>query len=95
MPARRNARAPWPRIAAGLICLCGAVPWVEADSSSQTIGVQIIVPERPSLPTDASSDAGRADDLPAPPDGASTERTATLIRDGNAVTILYTTAPSL
>ena len=94
MPTRWKARELWRRIAIGLICLCGAAAWAEAKSSSQTIGVQIIVPERPSLPTDASSVSSRPEDFPAPLDGCLMERTTTLIRNGKSVTIRFTTTPS-
>ena len=88
-------RGSWSFIAIGVIGLWGAAPWAEAKSSSQTIGVAIIVPERPSLPAGVSSAASRPQDLPAQLDGSSMERTTTLIRNGNAVTLLYTAVPTL
>jgi hypothetical protein len=75
-------------------CLCVSPPPAQAGSSSKSVQVRIILPERPSpqLPG-AFNAAVAAGHLTLPPPG--TERTTTLLRDGRSTTLLHTQTPTL
>ena len=86
----------WWLVAMGLIF--ATVPWAEAKSSSQTVGIQIIMPPRPTPaaqtdhaapPADAVAEAAQVE-----PDSP-LQRTTTLIHDGNTATLLVTDVQSL
>ena len=88
-------QGPWWAAAIVLSSVCGPAPRAEARSSSRTIGVQIVVPERPAAPSAPDAVPSRSDGLLPPPDGSPAEWTATRVPQGDTVTILYTAAPTL
>jgi hypothetical protein len=77
-----------------LCCLCVAPPAQAGSSTSRTVQVRVILPERPSpqLPG-AFNAAVAAGHLTLLPPGR--ERTTTLLRNGGSTTILHTEVPAL
>ena len=74
-----------------------AAPWTEAKSSSQTVGVQIIMPPRPTTnPTpleEALQELPAAAESPAPASAAVLQRMITVVHDGGSMTVLVTDIP--
>ena len=81
--------AGWSLVVAAIISLViAAIPWTEAKSASQTVGVQIIMPPRSSptqTPLEEALSVASAD--------ASIQRTTTVVHEGSSMTVLVTDAP--
>ena len=87
--------ASWWVLGIGLAVIA-VTPWTEAKSSSQTIGVQIIMPPRPAAnptPLDEALQEAPAAEGPASASAAGLQRTTTVIHDGGSVTVLVTDIP--
>ena len=79
------------------LAVIAVTPWTEAKSSSQTIGVQIIMPPRPAAsPTpldEAWQELPAAAKGPASASAAVLQRMTTVVHDGDSTTVLVTDIP--
>ena len=87
---------PWRGIVLlGLVY--GTAPWAMAASSSQTVGVQIIMPPRPSTTPTPLDEALQAPPVPAEASAATSgppvQRTTTVVHEGSSMTVLVTDVP--
>lgn len=79
----------------GLVVI--AIPWTEAKSSTQTVGVQIIMPPRPAAAAtpleEALQEPPAQAETSATPSGFQVQRTTTVVHEGSSMTVLVTDIP--
>ena len=88
---------PWRGMVLLGLLYYGIAPWAMAASSSQTVGVQIIMPPRSSATPTPLDEAMQPPPVPAETSaaisGPPVQRTTTIVPEGNSMTVLVTDVP--